>query len=69
MAEPRSPSRLCHSLGATQGECGLIWNTAPTGAAFGGCWLTLLVKGSLFEGRNKLKETSIVFSPEPGVES
>lgn len=56
MAEPWSPSRPCHLLGATRGECGLIWNTAPKGAASGGCWLTLLVKDSLLKGEINLKK-------------
>lgn len=47
---------LSHSLGATQGECVLNWNTPmdPGGTAAGGCWLTILVKDSLLKGERIL---------------
>lgn len=42
--------------GATQGKCGLIWNTVSKGTTSGSCWLTALVKGSLRKGKRNLKK-------------
>lgn len=56
---------LSLSLGAKQGGCGLVWNTATNlkGTAGGGCWLTTgLVKGSLLKERKKLEERGMISS-------